>query len=63
MAVKCDVAPSNTIKNSKVLSSIFSDPWSRKMSSPNFSARSPVTRDLSSLGFIELQTGHVLTTC
>ena len=30
-AVKCDVAPSKTIRNPKVLSPIFADPWSRKM--------------------------------
>ena len=41
-AVKCDVAPSKTIRNPKVLSPIFADPWSRKMRSPNSSARSPL---------------------
>ena len=45
------------------LSPIFADPWSRKMKSPNSSARSPLTRDLSGLGFTELQNGHVFTTC
>ena len=61
-AVKCDVAPSKTIRNPKVLSLIFADQWSRKMRSPNSSARSPLPRDLSGLGFIELQNGHVFTT-
>ena len=51
MLVKCDVAPSKTIRNPKVLSPIFADPWSRKMRSPNSSARSPLTRDLSGLRF------------
>ena len=41
-AVKCDAAPSKTIRNPKVLSPIFADPWSRKMRSPNSSARSPL---------------------
>ena len=50
-AVKWDVAPSSTIKNPRVLSSIFADPWSRKMRSLKSSARSPLTWDLSGLGF------------
>ena len=62
-AVKCDVAPSNTIRNPKVLSPSFVDPWSRKIRSPNSSARNPLTRDLSGLGFVELQNGHVFATC
>ena len=45
------------------LSPIFVDPWSKKMRYPNSSARSPLTRDLSGLGFVELQNGHVFTTC
>ena len=57
------MAPSNTIKNPKGFSSIFADPWSRKMRSPNSSARSPLSRDFESLGFIALQNGHVFTTC
>ena len=43
-AVKCDVAPSKTIGNPKVVVPIFTDPWSRKI-------RSPSTRDLSGRGF------------
>ena len=53
MLSKCDVAPSKTIINPKVLSPIFVDPWSKKMSSPNSSALNPLTRDLSGLGFVE----------
>ena len=53
--VNGDVAPSKTITNPKVLSLIFADPWSRKTRSPNSSARSPLTRDLSGLGFTEFQ--------
>ena len=34
----------------------------KRMRSPSASARSPLTRDLSGLGFVELQNGHVLTT-
>ena len=63
LAVECDVAPSQIIRNPKVLSPIFADPCSEKMRSPNSSARRPLTRDLSGLGFTELQNGHVLTTC
>ena len=37
----------------RFLSSIFGDSWSRKMRSLNSSARSPLTRDLSGLGFTE----------
>ena len=51
-AVKCDVVPSKTIRNPKVLSPIFADPWSRKMRSPNSSARSPLTRNLSGLSVL-----------
>ena len=51
---------SKTVRNPKVLSPIFADPWSRKMRSPNSSARSPLTRDLSGLGFNELQNGECL---
>ena len=61
-AVKCDVAPTKTIRNPKVLSPIFADPWSKKIRSQNYSARNPVTRDLSGLGFVELQNGHVFIT-
>ena len=50
-------------RNPKVLSPIFADPRSRKMRYPNSSARSPLTRDLSGLGFIELQNEHGFTTC
>ena len=39
----------------RCLSSIFVDPWSAKTRSPNSSARDPLTRDLSSLDFVELQ--------
>ena len=56
-AVKCGVAPSKTIKNPKVLSPILVDPWSKKMRSPRSLARSPLTRDLSGLGSVELQMG------
>ena len=42
------------IRNPKVVSPIFADLWSKKMRSPNFSARGPLTRDLSGLGFVEL---------
>ena len=62
-AVKCDVAPSKIISNPKVLSQMFVDPWSKKTRSPNSSDRNPLTRDLSGFGFVELQKGHVLTTC
>ena len=41
----------------------LADPCSRKMRSSNFCARSPLTRDLSGLGFTELQNGHGFTTC
>ena len=61
IAVKCDVTLSKTVRNPKVLSPIFADPWSRKLRSPNSSARSPPTRDLSGLGFMELQSGHIFT--
>ena len=33
------------------------------MRSPNSSALSPLTRDLSGLGFVQLQNGHVFTSC
>ena len=36
-AVKCDVDPSKTIRNPKVLSPTFADPCSRRMRSPNSS--------------------------
>ena len=62
-AVKCDVAPSKTIRNPKVSSPILADPWSKKMRSPNYSAHGPRTRDLSGLGLVQLQNGHVFTTC
>ena len=62
-AVKCDVAPSKIIRNSKVLSPMFVDPWSKKTRSPTSSACNPLTRDRSGLGFVELQNGHVLTAC
>ena len=62
-AVKCDVAPSRIIRNPKVLSPIFVDPWSKKLRYPNSSARNPLTRDLSGLGFVEMQSGHVFTSC
>ena len=62
-AVKCDVAPSKTIKHEKVQSPIFVDPWSKKMRSPNSSNRNPLTRDLSGLGVVELQNGRAFTTC
>ena len=39
------LAPSKTMRNPKALSPIFADPWSRKMRSPNSSARSPLTRE------------------
>ena len=41
-----------TIRNPKVLSPVFADPWSKKMRSPNCSAQSPLTRDLSGLGVL-----------
>ena len=62
-AVKCDVAPSKIIRNPKVLPPVFVDPWSKKIRSPNYSARNPLTRDLSGHGFVELQNGHLFTTC
>ena len=40
--------------------------WSmvqKKIRSPNYSARSPLTRDLSGVGCVELQNGEVFTTC
>ena len=58
-AVKCDVAPSKIIRNPNVLAPIFVDPWSNMIRSPNSSAPSPLTRVLSSLGFVELQNGNV----
>ena len=61
--MKCDVAPSETITNPKFLPLMFADPWSNKMRSPNSSGRSPLTRDLSGLGFVALQNWHVFTTC
>ena len=33
----------------------------KKIRSPNSSARNPLTRDLSGLGFVELQNGHVFS--
>ena len=35
----------------------------KRIRSPNSSARNPLTRDLSGLGFVELQNGQVFTTC
>ena len=58
-----NAAPSKTIINPMVLSPIFVEPWSKKIRSSNSSARNPLTRDLSGLGFVELQNGHVFTTC
>ena len=46
-----------------VLSAVIAVPWSRKIRSPNSSSRSPLTRDRSGLDVIELQYGHVFTTC
>ena len=43
------------------MSAIFVDPWSKKIRSPNSSARNPLTRDLSGLGFVELQNGRVFS--
>ena len=47
----------------EVLSPIFADPCSKKMTSADSSTRSPLTRDLDCLGSIKLQNGHVFTTC
>ena len=47
----------------KFLSPIFADPWSKKLRSPHSSVLNPLTRDLSGLAFVELQNGHVFTTC
>ena len=58
-AVKCDVAPSLTMRHSKILNPVFVDPWSKKIRSPCSLARNLLTRDLSVLGFVELQIGHV----
>ena len=33
----------------------------KKMRSPNYTAKSPLTRELSGLGLIELQNGNVFT--
>ena len=63
-AVKCDVAPSKTRRHPKVLSPIFVEPWSKKIRSSNSSARNPLTRDLSSLGFVNAEWAclhHMLT--
>ena len=38
--LRCQVAPSSTIRNPKVWSPIFIDPWSKKLRSPNSSALS-----------------------
>ena len=62
-AAKCEVAPSKMFRHPEVWSPFFVDPSSKKMSSPNASALNPLTRDLSGLGFVELQHGHVFTTC
>ena len=35
----------------------------KKIRSPNSSALHPLTRYLSGLGFLELQNGHVFTSC
>ena len=60
-ASKCDVAPSNTIRKTKGFDlQLFAEPLSKKMRSPTSSAFTPLTRDLSGLGFVELQDGHVL---
>ena len=58
MLLKCYVAPSKIIRNPKVLSPIWVDPWSKKIRSPNSSALNPLTRDLSGPGFVELQNGQ-----
>ena len=42
---------------------IFADPWSKKIISPNFFARSRLTLDLSVFSCTKLQNGHVFTTC
>ena len=62
MLLNVNAAPSKTIRNSKVVSQIVDDPWSEKIRSPNYSALYPLTRDVSGLGFVELQNGHVFTT-
>ena len=35
----------------------------RRSKIPNYCAFNPLTRDLSGLGFVELQNGQVFTTC
>ena len=53
------VAPSKIIKNPMILCPILVDPGSKKIRSPNYSARYPLTGHLSGLGFAELQNGHL----
>ena len=50
-------------KISKFLSPGHCRSMDQQMGSLNYSALSPLTRDLSGLGFTELQNGHVFTTC
>ena len=46
-------------KNGTVaISLLFARYSPKKMRSPNYSGRSPLTRDLSGLGFVELQNVH-----
>ncbi len=40
-AAHCDVAPSETMGNPKVLSPILGEPWSKQISSSNFTALNP----------------------
>ena len=54
-AVKFVVAPSKTFKNPTVWCPIFVERWSKKMRFPNSSDLSPLTRDLSGLGLVELR--------
>ena len=59
-ALKCDVAPSKTIRNPEVWSPVFAETWFKKMRSPRSSAGRPLTGDPCDLGLIDLQNGHLL---
>ena len=59
-AVNCEVAPSKTVGIRRFCFLFLSI---RGPKSPNSLALNPRTRDLSGLGFVELQNGHVFTTC
>ena len=48
-----------TIRNPKVWSPIFANPWSEKMRSPNYSVPSPLTGDLPGLVLLNCRMGCI----